>query len=115
MRGLGVTDNVGDAATAAAGVILAVVVCCTLWPSLAGATVSCADWNTEEFFQKATAADVTRCIAAGMLLTAQKKGGRTSLHVASALYSESPTVIQLLDAGAKLEARGAYSEIHPCT
>ena len=36
---------------------------CALWPSLADAQVSCADWNTAKFFKKATA--VAGCAITG--------------------------------------------------
>ena len=38
---------------------------CALWPSLAATQVSCADWNTEDFFMEATAQDIARCIETG--------------------------------------------------
>ena len=40
--------------------LILMAVCCVLWPLLAGAQVSCADWNRAEFFQTATPEEVKR-------------------------------------------------------
>ncbi|MYG63595.1 MAG: hypothetical protein F4025_07410 [Synechococcus sp. SB0669_bin_7] len=61
----------------------------------------CDDWNTRDFFDQATAADVARCISQGADPKARAEDGWTPLHVA-----ENPEVVKvLLDAGADLEAR----------
>lgn len=76
-------------------------------PDAAGeqAQKPCADWNTESFFEGATAADVSRCVAAGADVEARDDDDRTPLHNA-AFDSESPSVVKaLLDAGADPEAR----------
>ena len=68
----------------------------------------CDDWNTRDFFDQATAADVARCISQGADPKARAKGGATPLHGAASL-SETPAVVKvLLDAGADLEARDEH-------
>ena len=67
--------------------------------------VSCAAWNTEAFFEGATAADVLRCVEAGADPEAQDNdGGKTPLHRAA--RSAHPSVVTaLLEAGAHPQAR----------
>ena len=75
---------------------------------------SCRLWNTEKFFEKATALDVSRCLSSGYDKRASRPpglfsfglaGGEEPLHMAAA-HSRSPSVIlELLNAGADLEAR----------
>ena len=66
--------------------------------------VSCETWNTVEFFESATAATATACLAAGRDVAARDGNGATPLHLA-ALSSPDPTVVEaLLTAGADLEA-----------
>ena len=77
---------------------------CALWLAVASAALagpSCGDWNTRVFFQRATAADVSRCLEAGADLEAREANGWTPLHVAAAL----------LDAGADPAARDAEGRI----
>ena len=79
-------------------------------PDAAGeqAQKPCADWNTESFFEGATVADVSRCVAAGADVEARDDDDRTPLHNA-AFDSESPSVVKaLLDAGADPEARDVH-------
>ena len=83
---------------------------CALWLAVANAALaqpSCGDWNTPAFFQRATAADVSRCLAGGADLEARGENGVTPLHHAAA-FSKAPAVVTaLLAAGADLEARAA--------
>ena len=68
-------------------------------------TPSCEEWNTEEYFQKATVENVTACLDAGADLEARAFSQNTPLHKA-AQYNENPAVLKaLLAAGADLEAR----------
>ena len=83
----------------------------------AAAQLSCRAWaDPEAFFTTATVADVARCLEAGANLEAEedKFTRRTPLHVA-AEGSDSPEVAKApLDAGANLEARGAFG-LPPCS
>lgn len=83
-----------------------VVALCALSPSVAGAQVSCEDWNTGKFFEEARAQDITRCVAAGSDPNARSDAGYTPLHSAAANSTEPAVVARLLDAGADAEARG---------
>ena len=85
--------------------------CCTclaVWMSttlVMAAGVSCKDWNTKAFFERAGAADVARCLKAGGDPNERGEDGETPLHMAAA-YSKTPAVVKvLLDAGAGIEAR----------
>ena len=70
------------------------------------ATVSCEDWNTALFFERASAADVSRCLKGGAKVNAHDETGATPLHVAAASKNSTPAVVQaLLDAGADREAK----------
>ena len=74
--------------------------------SPAMAEVSCADWNTGEFFKRASAADVSRCLESGAEVNAgESEGFRwTPLHLAA--HGASPDVVNvLLKAGARVHAR----------
>ncbi len=81
-------------------------------PALA-AQVSCEGlytegWPTKAFFKRASAADVSRCIAYGKDVNARDKIGATPLHRA-ARYSETPGVVKaLLKRGADLNARDKF-------
>ena len=79
---------------------------CSLNPLLADAQMSCADWNTAQFFREARAHDVTHCIAAGSDPNLRGDAGHTPLHSAVASSTDPAVVARLLDAGADLESRG---------
>ena len=77
-----------------------------LSPTPAPAAVNCEEWNTEEFFESATASAVTACLAAGADVAARTDDGHiTPLHWA-AWSSRDPAVIEaLLAAGADPETQ----------
>ena len=68
----------------------------------------CVGWNTESFFESATAADVSRCVAAGADVGARNDDDRTPLHLAAANIESLPVVRALLEAGAGPEARDEF-------
>ena len=75
----------------------------------AGAETSCEDWNTGAFFERASAADVSRCIKEGADVNAEWTHvyRYRPLHLA-AIDSKSPAVVKaLLKAGADVNARDA--------
>ncbi len=78
------------------------------WMSAAPAVaagVSCEDWNTEGFFKRAGAADISRCLKAGADVNARDEYGWTPLH-AAAIFSTSPAIVTVLvKAGADVNAR----------
>ena len=87
---------------------------CALWlvaGSAALAQPSCGDWNTQAFFQRATAADGSRCLEAGADLEARGEDGWTPLHVAAGLSGTPAVVTALLAAGADPAARDAGGRI----
>ena len=49
-------------------------------PGLAAAQLNCEDWNTDEFFEDATRADVRRCLKAGADANAKDEYNGTPLH-----------------------------------
>ena len=72
--------------------------------ALRAAFTDCGDWNTEEFFNLATAAVVARCLSEGADPNARDNDGKFPLHWTA--QSESPAGVKaLIDAGADLEAR----------
>ena len=69
------------------------------------AALNCEDWNTEAFFEMATASTVTACLAAGADVAARDDQRITPLHWA-AWSSTDPAVVEaLLTVGADVEAR----------
>ena len=68
------------------------------------AEVSCDDWNTGRFFQRADVADISRCLKTKNPNTRNKEGW-TPLHY-SARYSKSAAVVVLvIQAGTKMNVR----------
>ena len=84
---------------------------CLWFASLLGATpataeVSCNAWNTMDFFERASAANVSRCLTVGVNVNAKDDHGRRPLHHA-AEESETPAAVipLLMKAGADVNAR----------
>ena len=67
------------------------------------AAVNCEEWNTEAFFEMATASAVTACLAAGADLEARDDSDNTPLHYAAA-YDSVDVLETLLGAGADIQA-----------
>ena len=68
---------------------------------------SCAEWNTEEFFESATLTEVRGCLAAEVEVDARDGLDVTPLHYA-AEHSTDPAVIHtLVRSGARVNARGS--------
>ena len=75
------------------------------------AQVSCEDWNTQAFFERADTADVTRCLSSGAKVDTRDDTGATPLHLAAS-NSAVPAVIEvLLDAGADAAAKDAQGRL----
>ena len=72
---------------------------------IAPSTVSCGDWNTSEFFARADAAMVSRCLEEGANAGARDETGATPLHRAAGHSSDPEVVTALMDAGARVGAR----------
>ena len=74
----------------------------------------CEQWNTEEYFQKATVDQITACLDTGANPKAVNKDKITPLHFAAGI-SENPAVIEaLLAAGADPKAldKGTQTPLH---
>ena len=69
------------------------------------AGVSCEDWNTKAFFERAGMADISRCLKAGANVNARSEKGATPLHVV-AFFSQTPAIVRVLvDSRANVNAR----------
>ena len=87
------------------------------WTVVAPATaagVSCDDWNTQKFFERADGADISRCVKAGEDPKSRSVfSGDAPLHYAAA-YATNPAVIEaLVKAGADPNARNLYKRTTP--
>lgn len=71
------------------------------------AAVSCDDWNTASFFERAGAADVSRCLTAGSRVGARNASGATPLHLAAQHGTDPAAVSALVEAGSRVGARDA--------
>ena len=91
---------------------LAATLTLALFAVPASAQEDCDDWNTHDFFYRATAETVAACLEAGADLDARHEvewdspdGGNTPLHFASRYAWEPAVFVVLLEAGADVEAR----------
>ena len=80
----------------------------------AAAEVSCDDWNTQKFFERADESDISRCLKAGAdPISRSIFNGDAPLHKAAA-YSKNPAVVvALVKAGADPNARNLYKRTTP--
>ena len=98
------------------GVVLTVVVCMGGHAPLSGfaaasdAGASCDDWNTEEFFEIASAGEVTACLEAGTEPNTRDEKGRIPLHLAAAFTQHPGVIVALIQAGADFKAIGRNGE-----
>lgn len=81
-----------------------------VWVVLSGSVQAqvhdCGAWNTEAFFEGATAEDVQRCLASGVNIEARDEFGFTPL--ASAVWADNVKAMkELIDADARLDVRGS--------
>ena len=83
-------------------------------PHAVAAEVSCDDWNTQKFFERADGADVARCVKAGEDPKSRSVfSGDAAVHYAAA-YATNPAVIEaLVKAGADPNARNLYKRTTP--
>ncbi|MCY4355008.1 MAG: ankyrin repeat domain-containing protein [Truepera sp.] len=65
----------------------------------------CGEWNTREFFEAVTVAEVQDCLAAGSEVNARTEFGRTPLHLAAVSNDNPAVTTALLAAGAEVNAR----------
>lgn len=70
----------------------------------ASAQISCDRWNTKDFFEEASVADISRCLKTRNP-NARDKRGQTPLHLAAEFSTTAPTVKSLVNAGARVNAR----------
>ena len=82
-------------------------------PAMA-AEVSCDDWNTQAFFERADGADIARCVKAGEDPVSRSVfSGDAPLHNAAA-YARNPAVVAaMVKAGADPNARNLYKRTTP--
>ena len=70
--------------------------------------VSCANWNTKEFFERAGVKDISRCLKSGSKVSTVNKSGWTPLHIAAG-WNKKPAVVSfLIKAGANLNAKDEF-------
>ena len=75
--------------------------------SVPGIAESCPNWNTEEYFEAATPADVEGCLRAGSDPNARDERDQTPLHLAARSRAHSEIVTLLATAGADPNAMDA--------
>ena len=87
--------------------IVAISLCLTVL-ACSHVAVDCADWNSKEYFEAATAADVAVCIQSGADLKARTEFDLTPLHRAASFNANPAVIAALVDAGADLKARTEF-------
>ncbi len=93
---------------------LAAALALALFARPASAQEDCDDWNTSDFFYRATAETVAACLEAGADLNARhavhrgSDGSNTPLHFASRYAWDPAVFVVLLEAGADVEARNRW-------
>ncbi|MDE0528569.1 MAG: ankyrin repeat domain-containing protein [Truepera sp.] len=77
----------------------------------------CGEWNTREFFEAVTVAEVQDCLAAGAEVNARNWRGRTPLHLAAVSNDNPAVTTALLAAGAEVNARDGegWTPLHLAT
>ena len=85
--------------------IVAVISLCLTVVAAPMAAIDCANWNSNEYFEAATAADVTDCLRSGADLEARAEDGWTPLHRAASFTANPAIITALLNAGADPKAR----------
>lgn len=89
-------------------VVLSLLVVAWVIATPASAEVSCVNWNTREFFERAGVEDISRCLNTGSKVTAKNKSGWTPLHIAAG-WNKTPAVVTfLIKAGANLNAQDEF-------
>ena len=80
----------------------------------AAAEVSCDDWNTQKFFERADESDIFRCLKAGAdPISRSIFNGDAPLHTAAAFSKNPMVVVALVKAGADPNARNLYKRTTP--
>ena len=62
-------------------------------------------WNTRGFFERASVADVMRCLETGATVTTRDEDGATPLHWAAEWSQDASVIEGLLEAGAAVNTR----------
>ena len=65
----------------------------------------CGGWNTQAFFETASAADIEICLGAGADVNARDEYSLTPLHFAFRLSPDPEVIAKLADLGADVNAR----------